>query len=67
METINVTSANVHEQSILDRNSHIRMIQEHCMNSQQLKQLEAKAKLAHMDLIVGPTDPEQQAQHAGWC
>ena len=63
--TANVTSANVHKATILRRQADIQLVQETCLSEAQMRQFTNDAKDKEKDFAGGPTDPEQQGNHAG--
>ena len=44
IETTNVTSANANRQTLLKRKAHVQLIQEHCLNPTQHKNLKNEAR-----------------------
>ena len=65
LETANVTSANVHRDTMLKREAHIQLNQEHCLNEAQRAGMLKDARGQGKTFIGGPTDPEQAGAHAG--
>ena len=64
-ETINITSAAKNQDSLLSRNATITTFQEHGLNANQLKTLQAFARQGKKDWGGGPLDLETGKQSAG--
>ena len=65
VEVANVTSANVHRDTMLKREAHIQLNQEHCLTEAQRAGMMKDARGHGRTFIGGPTDPEQTGAHAG--
>ena len=57
-ETINVTSAHTDQKTILEREAHVQLCQEHCLTPAQIKGFQALAFKGGERFEGGPLDPE---------